>query len=270
VKFAFSNIAWPAEQNDAVAKILVAAGATGVEVAPTKLWPRPLEVSDSQIDDCRRAWADRGLMIVAAQALLFGRPELTIFESGEKRRQTREHLAGIIRVCARLGAEALVFGSPKNRSIAACAPSEVHETAVEFFRDLGRLAQDAGTHVVLEAIPRENGADYLLSAAEAIALVRDADQPGFRLHLDTACMSLAGDPIASTFEAGRTLLRHFHVSEPGLAAIGTSGRVNHEVYAKSLAALGYPHWVSIEMRDSDPFTPDALAASLRFVREVYG
>lgn len=269
MKLAVSNLAWPAEAKEDVAKALVAAGVAGIEVAPTKIWPKPLEASDGEIDACRAWWEFRGLKIAAAQALLFGRPELTLFDSAATRRKTIDYLAGIIRICARLGAEALVFGSPKNRAIGTRAPAEVHAIAVDFFGEIGDLAHAAGTHVVLEAIPPENGADYILRAAEALALVREVNHPGFRLHLDTACMTLANDDIAATIRDGLPYLRHFHVSEPAMAAIGTSGRVDHAGFARELAQQRYGHWVSIEMREAVSFTLAGLAECVRFVRHIY-
>ena len=116
MKIAVSNIAWPVEQDAQIADALAACGVRGIEIAPTKIWPKPLEATESEIGAYRRWWSDRGISIVAAQALLFGRPDLTIFENEATRRLTRDHLEGIIRLCARLGAEALVFGSPDRKS----------------------------------------------------------------------------------------------------------------------------------------------------------
>ena len=87
MRLAVSNIAWPADQDAAVAGVLRDLGVTGIEVAPTKVWPRPLEASPTEIEDYRAFWEARGFEIVAAQALLFGRPDLTLFESEAARRQ---------------------------------------------------------------------------------------------------------------------------------------------------------------------------------------
>src|SRR5581483_2277348 len=163
------------------------------EVAPTKVWPQPLEATDAEIDAYRRFWADRGFEVVAAQALLFGRPELTLFDSAETARKTLDYLRGVVRLCARLGAGALVFGSPKNRRVGNGSPHKARLAAVEFFTKLGEIAQAAVTR-----------------AAEAVELVRAVNHPGFRLHLDTGCMTLASDPVGATFDAGFPLVRHFH------------------------------------------------------------
>lgn len=270
MRLAVSNIAWPREQDAAVADLLREQGVAGVEVAPTKVWPDPLAATDADIDGYRHFWNDRGIEIVASQALLFGKPELTLFDSPETRAKTLQYLTGIVRLCARLGARALVFGSPKNRRVGNGSPHQARTVAKEFFRDLGQVAADAGTAVVLEANPPEYGADFVTRAAEAIDLVKAVDHPGFRLHLDTGCMTLANDPIGPTLDAGFPLTRHFHVSEPNLDPPGKSGKVDHPAFADELKRRGYSHWVSLEMREPKPFRPAGLADALDRVKRLYG
>lgn len=270
MRLAVSNIAWPREQDTAVADLLREYGIAGIEIAPTKVWGNPIAARDDAIDSYRDWWESRGIRIVAAQSLLFGRPELTLFDSREVRQHTFNHLSAIIRVCARAGAESLVFGSPKNRRVGNVPRAQAWDIAVGFFRGLAAVAESHGTAIVMEANPREYGADFVTTAAEAVELVNAVDHPGFRLHLDTACMTLAGDPITKTFDAAFPLLRHFHASEPNLAAPGGSGRVDHRSFAAQLATRGYAGWVSLEMREPEPFTLDGLAGALRWLKRCYG
>jgi sugar phosphate isomerase/epimerase len=269
MKLAVSNIAWPPEQDEAVAAILVRCGVTGIEVAPTKFWPKPTAATPAEIARARAFWNDRGIEVVAAQALLFGQPELTIFESEALRERTLTYLSEICRACGQLGAGPLVFGSPKNRRIGAMPLAEAQRIAIEFFRRLGELAARAGTCIVLEANPPVYGADFVTRAAEAIALIHEIAHPGLQLHLDTGCMTLAGDPIAETFAAGFPSLRHFHVSEPNLSPPGNSGIVDHAAFAAELHQRGYDGWVSLEMREPAPFTLDGFTAAVYWFTEHY-
>jgi sugar phosphate isomerase/epimerase len=221
------------------------------------------------VDAARRWWADQGFAVVASQALLFGRPDLTLFDSVETRERTLEYLGRVLATCGRLGAGACVFGSPKNRRRGDLPDAAARDTAVTFFHRLAGYAADAGTTVVLEANPPRYGADFVTRAAEAIDLVRAVNHPAFRLHLDTACMTLAGDPVRDTFDAGFPLLGHFHVSEPDLAAPGSGGAVDHAAFAAELKRRGYGGWVSLEMREPTPFALDALTDAVQFVRESY-
>jgi D-psicose/D-tagatose/L-ribulose 3-epimerase len=267
MRLAVSNIAWPREQDAAVAGLLARRGVRGVEVAPTKVWPDAADATDAEIDAYRRWWEGRGFAVIAAQALLFGRPDLTLFDSPEVRERTVDYLGRIIRLCARLGAGSLVFGSPKNRLVGSRGRAAVWPEAVGAFTRLGEVAAAAGTCLVMEANPPEYGADFVTRAVEAIELVRAVDHPGFRLHLDTACMTLAGDP-PSVIADGIDVLRHFHASEPHLAAVG-AGAVRHTDFAARLRASGYGGWVSVEMREGQPFSLDSLAAAVDFAVRTY-
>ena len=269
MKLAISNIAWPLSADAAVADALGELGVRGIEIAPTKVWPSPLEASDAALDAYRRFWEARGISIIAAQALLFGHPELTLFEDAATRERTFTYLAGIVRVCARLGAKALVFGSPKNRRIGSRAVMDVTPEAIDFFGRLAAVAASHETCVVLEANPPEYGADFITDAGQAAGLVMTVNHPGFRLHLDSACMTLAGDDPREVIPAAAPLLAHFHASEPQLAALGTGG-IDHARFAAPLAAIDYRGWVSIEMRQPEPFDVTQIERAVRLAQGVYG
>lgn len=269
VKLAVSNLAWPSASAEAAAAVLAAEEVNGIEVAPGKLFAEPLSVSADQIAACRRWWESRGLPIVAAQSLLYGQPGLTLFDSPARRRATLAYLTRIIGLCANLGAQVLVFGSPKNRSIGPRSPAEVQDVAVAFFSELADVARREGSCIGLEAIPPENGADYILNTRDALALVRAVNHPHFRFHLDTASLALAGENIALAIQDACPELSHVHISEPQLRCPGTTGRVDHATIAGELHRHRYGQWISIEMRETQPFCPTDLAKAVRFVREVY-
>mgnify|MGYP001454059613 CR=1 FL=1 len=269
MNLAISNIAWPVEQDAAVAALLEREGVRAIEIAPTKLWPAPLEASAAEVSAYRRSWESRGMRIVAAQSLLFGQPDLTIFADEATRARTLSYLDAIVKLCADLGAEALVFGSPKNRRRDGLAADLAAPIAVDFFGRLGELATRHGTTVVMEANPPQYGADFVTRAAEALTLVEQVNCFGFQLHLDTACMTLAEDAVEEVITAGAARLHHFHVSEPNLAPIGHGG-VDHALFARTLRSVGYDRWCSLEMRMVEPFAVADLEAAVRFAKRYYG
>ncbi|MBX7103790.1 MAG: sugar phosphate isomerase/epimerase [Gemmataceae bacterium] len=268
MKLAVSTIAWPEGRDADAADTLARLGVRAIEVAPRKIWPDPSNVDDAAIDEHRRWWADRGFAIVAAQALLFGRPDLTLFQDAGVRARTLDYLKGVIRTCGRLGAKSLVFGSPKNRIIAPRSADEVEAESVDFFGQLASCAVEHGTTVVVEANPPRYGADYLTNAESAAGLVRRVNHPGLRWHLDTACMAIAGDPVAETIRTNADILGHVHLSEPDLAPLG-SGGIDHPAFAAELRAVGYAGWLSIEMRAVDPFDVATLVSAVAVARAAY-
>jgi D-psicose/D-tagatose/L-ribulose 3-epimerase len=267
VRVAVSNIAWEPVDDDAVSRVMREGGATGVELAPTKRWPNPLEVSAGEARAYRAGWERRGLEPVAMQALLFGRPDLVLFGDPAARDAMHDYLDGVFRLAEQLGTRALVFGSPKSRLVGTMARPRAWQIAVDFF---GRVADRAGEHDVvlcLEANPVAYGCDFLTTSTEALDLVRAVSSAGLGAHLDTGGMTMNDEPVEEIVAAAAPWLRHFHASEPNLAPVG-GGTVNHERYAAALLECGYDGWVSVEMR-GDADAPAAVRASLARVVSAY-
>jgi sugar phosphate isomerase/epimerase len=263
VKLAMSAIAWEPPDDDEAARILREHGFTGVELAPTKIFAHPDKSTDTEIAACRAAWDARGLRIVALQALLFGRPDLTVF--GDARDATIEYLSGVIHLAARLGAGALIFGSPRNRARGSLPMAQAWPRAVEIFRMLGAVATKAGTCLCIEPNPPRYGADFVTTSTEALQLVEEVASPGFGLHLDAACARLAGEDFPARLRASARALRHVHLSEPDLDPVRDSGTVDLPRVATALRDISYTGYVSVEMR---PAGLDAVRAAAKFAAQL--
>lgn len=269
MKLSISNIAWPLEFDEEALRSLPDAGFTGIEIAPTKLWPAPTDVSSRTLRDYRKKVQDLGLSVVALQSLLFGRPDLQIFREEEARRSTADYMKRLIGVASDFGAETLVFGSPRNRLRGDLSKEAADEIASDFFRTVGDEAHASGVRIGIEANPAAYQADYLTNSDEAIDFVRRLDHPGVRLHLCAGCMSLAGDDPMKAVERGYDLLVHAHISEPMLAPVSDAVSL-HSRFATALRNFGYSGWTSIEMKTSEPFSLDFLVQNLNFARDLYG
>lgn len=270
MKLAISNIAWPTETEADIAAVMQALQIPGVEIAPTKIWPHPLQATAAEVTAYRQFWQRYNIQIVALQALLYGRADLTIFAGVEKRRETLDYLRGIMELGARLGARILVFGSPKNRLVGTLPLTTAEEIALSFFYNVGEMAAAHGVIFCLEPNPKSYGCDFINTAAEGLALVQRVHSRGFSLHLDAGAMTMNQEPIAETLRQSRPHLSHFHASEPGLAPLGTGG-TDHATLAAALRKIAYHRWVSVEMRPNS--ATDAVTEMQRvgtFLREVYG
>jgi len=257
VKIAISNIAWNPENDDEVVRLMSRYNIEGLEIAPTKIWPRPLEATAAELDDVKTTWRKRGYPIIALQSLLFGRPDLTLFDGEQNRSAMADYLRGIISIAGRLDAGALVFGSPKNRIAGDRSVQEVNSIAARFFREMAEWAASCNTCFCLEPNPGEYGCDYVQTVSEALELIRAIDHPGLRLNLDTGIMTMNGEPLAETIETALPYIGHLHLSEPNLGIVG-NGSVDHAEIAYLLRKNDYRGWVSIEMR-SGSGTSDSAA-----------
>lgn len=244
---AVSNIAWEADEEPAVAVELGRLGIRAVEIAPTKVFADPLDVSDADVAAYQGFWADHGAGVVAFQSMLFGHPELTVFDDAETRAATWAHLVRFLDLAQRLGAGVLVFGSPRNRKVpASMTTGEAVDIAVAFFGGLGREAAERGVRLCIEPNPPAYDCNFVTTAAEGAALVAAVGSPGFGLHLDAGGMTLAGDDVHAAITAAPGL-QHFHVSAPQLGE-PEENVVDHASAARALEEVGYSHHVSIEMR----------------------
>jgi sugar phosphate isomerase/epimerase len=252
MKLAISNIAWAPAQDVEVAAAMRAAGADAVELAPTTCWPDPLLAKAQERRALRERWEQLGFPIVALQSLLFGRPDLQLFDPAS-REELRGRLAGIMALAADLGATRLVFGSPKNRVRGALSSQQAFDQAVHFFRALAVDGERLGVTLCIEPNPVEYGCDFITTAADGRALVEAVNSPGFGLHLDAAGMLLAGDDASAEIAASRHVLCHVHLSSPQLGAVGPASPVDAAALIGALRRIGYAGTLSIEMRsDANP------------------
>lgn len=270
MKLAVSNIAWQEHENEAVANIMHDFGIGGLEVAPTKVFPKPISANESEIVLYRKFWEDRGIIIVALQSLLFGRPDLTIFENKIKREETFDYLLAMLRLGNKLGAKVLVFGSPKNRQVDKLSIEEIEDISLPFFYRLGELAVDHGMIFCIEPNPIEYGCDFINTSDEGLALVRKVNSTGFGLHLDSGTMTLNNESIIDTIKLCTRFIEHLHISEPYLKPFG-DGVVKHELISQMLKEHKYKNWVSFEMLNkSDLSSKELLINAISNFNRIYG
>lgn len=247
MKLAVSAIAWKPEDDAEVAAALRQAGVAGVELAPTAYWAEPLVASRDERRACGAWWRAKGFQVPAIQSLLYGHPELNLFDLEARDHFTR-YLLGMLDVAVDLGARVLVFGSPKNRLRGPLPAEEAFALAVESFTTIGAEAELRGVCFCIEPNPPAYGCDFVTTAEEGAALVRAVGSPGFGLHLDTAGLHLVGADPALEVARHVSLLRHCHLSAPNLAPVGVPCGIDHAGVLAALDAGAYQGWVSIEMR----------------------
>lgn len=261
MKLSISNIAWGAEQDEAMYSHLQSLGFQGVEAAPTRFFPeQPYEHCSQAAQLAARLKQDYGLSIPSIQSIWFGRNE-NIFASPEERRVLQGYTEQAISFAAALGCGNLVFGCPRNR---ATHGREDRATAVDFFRALGEEALRQGTVLAMEANPPIYNTDFINTTRQAFELMEQVACPGFRVNLDVGTMVENGERVDSL--AGRVPeINHVHISEPGLNPI--QRRPLHQELAALLREESYSGFVSIEMKNCGNLAPVLEAAA--YVKELF-
>ena len=271
MKLAISNIAWQRHEDNQVFELMTDYGFSGLEVAPTRLWDDPLMVDDTTINTFCKNLAARNISVVSLQALHYGYPELTIFQSSSIRAKTLEHTKKCIVLAKKLGAKALVFGSPQNRRVGDMDPVEVEAISIDFFRQLGAFAFDNDTVLCIEPNPVEYNADFITRTEEAVILVEKVNHPGFKLNIDTGTIFLNGEDCREVLARSLPFAGHFHISNPMLSKITDDlENAHHQLVSEILRSLRYKGWLSIEMKpDQGKSNIDIVEGALRFVTKIY-
>ncbi len=268
MKLTVSNIAWSAALDQEAYSTLRRSGIQALEIAPTRLWPDWQGATPDAAQFLQQKFREDGFTVPSLQAILFAKPDCKLFGTEAERQNLLTHLLLCADLAAGLGATRLVFGAPKNRDRGELSMSAAFSQAAELFRKAAPYYTAREVCLCLEANPPQYGCNFITNSNEAAALVREVDSPGFRLHLDTACMFLAGEDIPAALESHRDILRHFHVSEPNLGSFDQPV-IDHASVAAALASASYDGWLSLEMREGEqPVT--ALSEAVQFVQSTYG
>jgi len=267
IRLSVSNTAWQQNELEDHLELLMELGCDGVEIAPSCIWKEPTHVSLHEIEELKTLISKYNLVIPAFHALLFTRPELCFFGEDSIRQQTVSYLKELIRLAGMLSVKVLVYGSPASRKVAEKHYDKCYEIAIDVFRELGIEAERNDVFFCIEPLgPSEN--DFILNADEGNQLVSDVGSKHFGLHLDSKAMVEAGEDFESVFRRYGAILKHFHVSEPGLAPPGSTS-VDHYLIGKALSSSLYDGFVSIEMKRGFGNTKDVIKDAVLYVRKNY-
>lgn len=245
MKLAVSNIAWSVDQDEAMYQKMAELGFTGLEIAPTRIFPeRPYDHIEEAA--CWREKLHRryGLEIPSMQSIWYGRTE-SVFGTPEERGLLLSYTYKAIDFAAAIGCRNLVFGCPKNR----CVPEGADpDTAIPFFRRIAEYAESKNVVIGLEANPPIYHTNYINTTQQALDLIEKISSAGFRLNLDVGTM-LSNQESASVLEGKVHYISHVHISEPMLAPV--EPRTLHQELREILNQENYRGYISIEMGRKD-------------------
>ena len=264
-----SNLAWPARAEASALALLAARGAHGVEVAPTRIAPWD-EITPQRLSSFRQGCVQAGLSVSSLQAIFFLRPDVSLLGDAAGFAAMAEHVRRVAGIAQALGAGVAVFGAPRSRLRGALSPEDAMARGADRLCRLGEIADAGGLTLAIEPVPALYGADFLEHAAEVVEIVRRAAHPRVRSHLDTACVELGGDDIATAIRGAAPSLAHFHIAEPQLGGFARP-LGGHAAAGAALDAIGYAGWVVIEMREVEAADAGlgAIATAIDHARAHY-
>ena len=274
MKFALCNEVLqplPFERQCAVAAAL---GYDGVEVAPFTLADDPMAISDAQAGVFRRMAEDQGLAISGLHWLLVAPAGLSIVSADVAvRERTAAVMERLVELCALMGGQYLVHGSPKQRSVPpGDTPAVARARAREGLARAARRAQACGVTYCIEPLsPRET--DLINTVADAVALVEEIASPAFKTMIDC---SAAGQAEAESVEAlmARWMpgghIAHVQVNDPNRRGPGQGDMVFAPILQTLQRMQAEGHYRGIVAVEPFDYVPDGLGSAARAIGYLRG
>lgn len=261
MRLAISNIAWESSDDTRVYEIMRKYHFTGLEIAPTRIFPEmPYEKRVEARQWSRHLKDTYGLIVPSMQSIWFGRQE-KVFGSEEERNILLDYTEKAIDFAAAIDCKNLVFGCPKNRNLPDGTDPEI---AVVFFKKMGDYAYEHGTVVSMEANPPIYNTNYINNTESALELVREVDSKGFLLNLDIGTM-IQNEECMTELIGKTQYINHVHISEPHLRKI--EERTLHNELSRLLDKENYSGFVSIEMGKG--CAVDEIEKIMQYVHNIF-
>lgn len=213
-----SNIAWDPSLDSEVASILRAFGLDTIDIAPSKYFDLKSSIDYGELLQLRRDWESRGIRIWGMQSLMFG-STLNLFGCSEEQDRVLEWLERVFIIGQAIGAQKLVFGSPKNRNCTHSDPGECDKRALPFFARLGDIAHERDISLCVEPNPRQYGSNFLTNCHDTANFVLRLAHPSVQLQMDFGSLMMNEEGPEIFFESYRGLIGHVHISAPHLVPI---------------------------------------------------
>ncbi|MEY3458563.1 MAG: hypothetical protein RL215_1720 [Planctomycetota bacterium] len=250
-------------------RLIAEAGYSGIEAAPFALAEGPESLSAAVCRELRAVAEGHGLRIIGLHWLLARTQGLHLTSpDAEVRGRTAEHLRRLTRICAQLGGELMVFGSPQQRNLVpGVTVEQAYEFAADVFRQCTEEFERSGVTLCFEPLtPKET--NFINTCADAVQLIERIDHQSVRLHQDVkAMLGAEAESIPELIHRYHSLCGHFHVNDTNLLGPGM-GETDYVPILKALLDSRYAGWVSVEVFDYSPGAQHIATRSLEYMQRV--
>ena len=162
MKLSVSNIGRADAQDKEILRKLQTLGFSGLEIAPTRIFPTAPYDQIVEAEACARDLkAEYGLQLSSMQSIWYGVTR-KIAESAENRQWLLSYTQEADQFATAMECTNLVFGCPKNRICTAPGDEEILN---EFLLQCAKVAHPYGVVIALEANPTIYGTNYINTTA---------------------------------------------------------------------------------------------------------
>ena len=270
MKFALCNETYGNWDFNATCDHIAKNGYDGVEIAPFTLKEDPRDITEKEAENFGNQAKSAGLEVVGLHWLLV-KPSWLHLTTDDKLLQKDtiyfgQHLA---RICAAMGGNIMVWGSPNQRNIAPdWDRKDAEKRAAETLSKISETALELGVTIAMEPLAKKE-TNFLNTAEETINLIEEVSSPACKLHLDVKAMSDESKPISRIISESKDYIAHFHANDPNLRGPGT-GDVDYSPIVESLQSIKYDKFVSVEVFDYTPDPETIAKESIEFLKAAFG
>jgi sugar phosphate isomerase/epimerase len=248
-----------------------ALGYAGLEVAPFTLGDDAYRMPSARRAELRRAAADAGLAVSGLHWLLVAPPGLSITSADAAvREQTVAVMRHLIELCAELGGNYLVHGSPAQRRITGERdPKDAAARGEAAWAAIAADAQKAGVVYCIEPLAAPD-ADFVNTLEEAAAIVRRIANPALRTMIDTSAAGVMEKaPVAELVRRWLPtgLVAHVQFNDRNRRGPG-EGEDHFAPVVRALRETGYTGWIAMEPFQYKPDGPACAARAIGYVQGV--
>jgi len=230
------------EQCDVISSL----GYLGVEIAPGSLGPNPQALSDEIIARMRDVLDDTGLGLTGLHWLLSPYPNLSITDP-----RCRDDVVGILKelveLCAALGGNLMVHGSPQNRVIQADGYKDGFNAACEVFKPVAEHAASLNVTYCIEPLDPGQTA-FINTIQQGVELVDAVGNPAFLTMIDTSSAHFSeSKPVADVIREWLPtgMIRHLHFNDSNRGAPGMGDDPFGDI-VRAVVESDWTHPVTIE------------------------
>ena len=269
MKFAMCNEFCEGWSIDDALRLARDVGYDGIEIAPFTLAESVADIPPAERERIRTLAADLGVeiiglhwLLVTPKGLYMNHPDPGI------RGRTADYLRLLARLCADLGGDRMVIGSPKQRDVLEGQPREqAWDLAKDTFLRVLDTAAPLGVRLCIEPLaPVET--NFINTVAEGLRMVREIGHPNFLVHLDVKAMCSEGRPIGDIIRSARGRVGHFHVNDANRNGPGW-GDTDYGPIVEAIREIGYDDYASVEVFDFSPGAETIARSSLEFLRRAF-
>ena len=243
-------------------------GYAGLELAPFTLGEDSYRMPVSERAAVRDACAKAGIAISGLHWLLVAPKGLSITTADRAVwERTVEVMRRLVELCADLGGDYLVHGSPAQRRVGGEADARARAGAA--WAAVAPEAEAAGVTYCIEPLAARE-TDFVNTVAAAAAIVRRIGNPALRTMIDTSAAAMAEpEPVAAAIERWMPtgLIAHIQLNDSNRRGPGEGS----DAFAPVLAALkrtGYDGWLAMEPFEYIPDGPTCAARSIGYVSGI--